>query len=248
MSYVDYNLELYRQGYRPYGETDPFAASMLNGMSSGGMSGMTTRMGPFGPWLLRGDLGQVHPFTSKGGWRLHGLGQGGAVPDGSILTYQGTWTSTYTKSPQDVITEVSAALAADGELAVRPPVTTDAGWSQFKVLVGPISPGPFNVTMKVQVTNGVGFGSPSDAASIINHYVYQVTGQMPISSTIPTVQPPGGGAQATGQPMAIDPTTGLPLGTPSDQETFGDWMSTNWPWLALAAGLVIGLPVIARNL
>lgn len=50
MSYVNYNLPLYRTGFRPYGLTNTWSATQLNGM------------------------GQVRPFTEQGGWRL------GAVP------------------------------------------------------------------------------------------------------------------------------------------------------------------------
>lgn len=50
MAYVDYNLPLYRTGFRPYGLTNTWSATQLNGM------------------------GQVRPFTERGGWRL------GAVP------------------------------------------------------------------------------------------------------------------------------------------------------------------------
>jgi len=68
MSYVNYRQELYRTGFRPYAQTDPFAASQLNGLG---------QVHPFGPWVLHGyddGLGQVHPFTESGGWPLHGLG------------------------------------------------------------------------------------------------------------------------------------------------------------------------------
>ncbi len=66
MSYVNYNHELYRTGFRPYGHTNPWSATQLNGISLG-------QVRPFGPWTLHGELGQGHPFTESGGWRLHGV-------------------------------------------------------------------------------------------------------------------------------------------------------------------------------
>jgi hypothetical protein len=58
MGYVNYNHALYRTGFRPYGHTNAWAASQLNGMS-----------------IHEATLGQSHPFEAGGGWRLHGLGQ-----------------------------------------------------------------------------------------------------------------------------------------------------------------------------
>jgi hypothetical protein len=62
MSYVNYNHGLYRTGFRPYGHTNAWAASQLNGYSTPEA-------------VLSGYLGQSHPFEPGGGWKLHGLGQ-----------------------------------------------------------------------------------------------------------------------------------------------------------------------------
>lgn len=50
MAYINYNLPLYRTGFRPYGLTNAWSATQFSGM------------------------GQVRPFTEEGGWKL------GAVP------------------------------------------------------------------------------------------------------------------------------------------------------------------------
>lgn len=69
-SYVNYDQSLYRTGFRPYGLTNPQAATMLQGIG---------QSHSFGPWELHGvgerrGMGQSHPFTRRGGWPLHGLG------------------------------------------------------------------------------------------------------------------------------------------------------------------------------
>lgn len=81
MPYVDYNLSLYRTGFRPYGMTNPFSATQLNGLgtgiqpfTAGGGQRPTTR------FLLHGlngyGLGQAHAMSP---YRLHGMGQAVAV-------------------------------------------------------------------------------------------------------------------------------------------------------------------------
>jgi len=62
MGYVNYNHGLYRTGFRPYGHTNAWAASQLNGYSTPEA-------------VLSGYLGQSRPFEPGGGWKLHGLGQ-----------------------------------------------------------------------------------------------------------------------------------------------------------------------------
>jgi hypothetical protein len=60
--YLNYNHALYRTGFRPYGHTNAWAASQLNGYSTPEA-------------VLSGYLGQSRPFEPGGGWKLHGLGQ-----------------------------------------------------------------------------------------------------------------------------------------------------------------------------
>jgi hypothetical protein len=59
MAYMDYKPSLYRTGFRPYGQTNAWAASQLNGMDTSEA-------------VLSGYLGQSHPFMPSGGWGLHG--------------------------------------------------------------------------------------------------------------------------------------------------------------------------------
>lgn len=229
MAYVDYNLEINRQGYRPYGRTNPFSATMLNGV------GQAQPFTPGGGWRLHG-LGQVRPFDP---WILHGLG--GMVPDQSVVIYQGKWQSTQTKNATDVVNAVVGAIEDDGSLAVRN-VSTNVGtiasiaeatWPY------PLYAGPFNVTLTIQVQNGQGFGDPKDIISIVRHFVYEITGQFPLADSIPTVTAPAGSQMATGQPPLEDAPP--PNGVPVD---FATWLENNALWIGLAIGAIAILPPI----
>jgi len=68
---VRYNESFYRTGFRPYGQTDPFAASQLNGI----------RATPFDPARLHGV-----PF---GGWKLNGLGASYDASDQTVMLRAG---------------------------------------------------------------------------------------------------------------------------------------------------------------
>lgn len=70
MPYVDYNLSLYRTGFRPYGMTNPWSATQLNGY------GLGTGIRPFTPSGGH-RLGQIQRGMSP--MVLHGLGQVAAV-------------------------------------------------------------------------------------------------------------------------------------------------------------------------
>lgn len=242
MAFVRYNETLDRVGFRPQG-TNPRAAAALSGPIRHGYE-------TFGPWVLHGEhLLPRQIFSERGGEMLHGMGDLGAmVPDQSIVVYQGKWQSTYTMGATDVIAAVSAALQSDGAVTVRN-ASSDAGVAQSTIVGMTIQPGPFNVTLQLQVTNGQGFGSPSDIASIVAHYVYQVTGSMPLTSSIPSVQAPGGGPAGTGQPGAIDPTTGLPYSYHSaGAQDWSSWLQDNFGTVALLAGALFVLPPLVKRI
>jgi hypothetical protein len=235
--YVPYNESLYRVGFRPY-NTNPRAAATL-----GGMDGPINRAwGSFGPWVLHGmgDIGQTIPFTARGGQALHGLGALGAmVPDGSIVIYQGKWAPTSTVGAQDVVAAVTAQLQADGALAVRN-VAQDSSWAQ-NTPPFPLNVGTFNVTLTLQVKNGMGFGDPNDIISIVRHYVYQVTGQFPVADSIPSVQPPAAPDGTPSAPIATG-QPGLPgAPSPTGSTDWATWFQNN---LGLVAGLGFALLVV----
>ena len=216
MSYVNYNQSLYRTGFRPYGHTDPWAASQLNGMREreGELAGM----------------GQVHPF---GPWTLHGMGMlGDMVPDGAIAVYTGTWQPHGTQGATEIIGQVSSILAGEG-LSVR-----SVSSSPYRFLLN----NTVNVKLTIQVANGMGFGAPSDIASIVDNAAWQVTGSMPLASSISSVQVPGGPPTPTGQPEIPDTGSGSgqqPSAPPTD---FTTWLEQNALWLGLGIGALVLLP------
>ena len=240
MSHVNYDHSLYRTGYRPYGKTNPFAAAH-------GLAGI------FSPERLRG-MGQHQPFTEKGGHGLHGatLGfLGVAVPDGSIVTYTGKWAATYTIGASDLISAVGAAIASSGLQVTN--VSSDAGFTDTTIIGMTVQPTPFNVQLQIQVNTGQGgFSSPSDVASIVNHAVYVVTGSMPLASSTPTLQVPGGTTTPAGAPGPVpDPSSAWNL--PNLNALFAPGSSANttglstWEWLAIAGvGILVGGALLRR--
>ena len=82
MPYIDYNLSLYRTGFRPYGLTNPWGAAQQTVVSvpQAAMSGYLGRLGqPNAQWPMH-EAGGFRMRT--GAHRVHsylqGLGQGGA--------------------------------------------------------------------------------------------------------------------------------------------------------------------------
>lgn len=190
-----------RYGFRPLANTNPFAATMLNGLGE--------------------PLGDM-------------------VSDQAIVTYQGRWTSTYFQGATDVISKVTQALASQG-LLVRNSSSDATGFGQTTIIGMTVHPAPFNVTLQIQIDNGLGFGSVDDVISIIRHYVYAVTGEFPFADSIPSVQNAvTGESESTGQPNV--------QGAPAVSGDFTNWLQSN---ALLIGGIVIAatvLPSIIRKL
>jgi hypothetical protein len=242
MGRVAYDRTLIRTGYRPYGMTNPFAAAQ-------GLAGVSMHHGVFGPWRLAG-MGQNTPFTQRGGYALHGLGDAG-IPNGSLVTYQGVWTSVFGTGvpgqlgdPQSIIDGVVHALNADGQLTVMQAPQGITGF--FGTIFG--GEGSFDVTLKLQVSNGQGFGSLNDIISIIRHYVYTVSGGIfPQNDRITQVQAPSVPTASTApdyQAAGLLSIPGLPSTLPAAPTDFTTWLENNAVWLALAAGALFVLPKI----
>jgi hypothetical protein len=246
MSYVRYNESLYRTGFRPYGLTNPRGATQL-----GAIPRVDHGWGGFGPWQLHG-----YPFSESGGWALHGLA-GGAIPNGTIFTYQGTWSAGFPPgagqlvylTPQDVADRVVAALNGDGQLSVAQ-APTDL--NTFSTNVKYVTQQQFNfpARMVLQVTNGQGFLSINDAISIIRHYVYAVTGRMPASDQVTGIHIPQDPNAAAASPTNID-YTGAGDASAADQPNqptdWGKWFSDNFGTIALAVGALAILPPLLKR-
>jgi len=150
------------------------------------------------------------------------------------VTYRGQWTTTTSKDAPRLIDAVTAALQQDG-LSVRS-VQTDAGFLAKSTIVGFAEAGlTFNVTLQLQVSNGMGFGDPNDIISIVRHEVYAASGIFPVADSVPQVQMPrgDGGGDSTGQP----PGPGAP-------QDWSQWLQDNASWIALGVGAVVLLPML----
>lgn len=260
MGYTVYTKSLYRNGYRPMGETNPFAATHL---------GST----PFAPEFLHGynsafppgdhAFGGQHsgkPFPQAGGFVLHqgfvhhvcppanapapaprtrrrGLGGlGDMVPDQSVITYQGTWQNDVITSPQNILLAVTQALTQDG-FAVRNSQIATSGVASYLGLEE-----SYQVTLQLQVTNGQGFADPNDIISVIRHEVYVASGYFPLADSIPTVQVPGASSPtATGQPNVA----GAP--PPPGMQSITDFLEQNAMWIGLGLAAMVLLPAVMHR-
>jgi hypothetical protein len=119
------------------------------------------------------------------------------VPNGANLTYVGTWvTNSFTQTTNALLSAVSTDLVGVG-IAVR---NSDANQSLGNIILNVGVGGQFKVTLSLQVENGLGYGSVDDIISIIRGFVYQESGQYPLSDSIPYTQDDSGNTVPTGQP------------------------------------------------
>ncbi len=247
MGYTTHVRSNYRNGYRPVGRTDTFAATHLGSVGTG--------VSLFGPARLHG-MGQQRPFPEAGGYRLHGMGTddggpwgrtglrgtprkrgpvrslqglGAMVPDQTVLNYVGTWTIPIefsNPSASDIVNVVTAALENDG-IEVRSSSNT-AGYLSST----------FTANLQLQVNNGMGFSDPNDVISIVRHEVFVATGSFPTSDSIPTMQTPGAaGPVATGQPSPA-------LGPGAAPLNFTAWIEQNAAMIGIGVAALVLLPMV----
>jgi hypothetical protein len=156
------------------------------------------------------------------------------IPNHSVITYIGTWQTDRWTSPNDTLTNVTAALQADG-LSMR-----DAQVNVPLAVYLPLTAIKFNVHLTLQVENGLGFATPDDIIAIVRHEVYQVTGAFPSADSVPTVVAPGQAPQATGQPT--------PTATPDALTSLSEWLknlTTKGMWMI---GVVLVLAIVGSVL
>jgi hypothetical protein len=142
------------------------------------------------------------------------------IPNGALVTYTGQWKTTLSQLADSLISDISVALNGLG-LPVKQQSNTASFWSTGFLT-------PFQVTLQMQV-EGAGFSGPDDVIALVRHAVFSVTGDYPISDSLPYVQAPGGTAQSTGQPGQTTPQgTGCIAGGSSDLTnsfSFSCWFS-----------------------
>ena len=173
------------------------------------------------------------------------------IPDGTILTYTGTWTPTDTMGATSVISAVSSDLTGAG-LPVRSS-SNDAGLLQNTEAPFVLNLSPFHVTLTIQVQNGLGFAQISDVISIIRHWVFSETGAFPISDTVPTMVLPNTGNYPvdTGQPAPPQQPNNQQPGTglfDSLSKALGDMFTGTTSAIGIVALIAIGGYIGAKKL
>jgi len=231
MSYVVYNKSMIRTGFRP--KTNPYgAAHGLNGLPS---RGATPRHFP------------GYPFTARGAWKLSGMGQGSpaGAPTGSVISYTGQWNTgannaQQSMAPNDILNAVVQLVNGQGLNVAKSATQYGASVALFGAFGM-----TFTATLTLQVT-GPGFAQASDAASIVNNAVYQVTGQMPSASTAQVTGVPIGGAAPSGASNALDPDCLAGMSTDTNgnpcNQSLTQWFEQNAVWIGLGLAAVIVLP------
>jgi hypothetical protein len=142
---------------------------------------------------------------------LAGLGNGVSVippsvgvPAGTMLTYVGTWQTTWTMRSDEVLAQVAQRLALSAL-----PVRSSSRVTSSVLTDVLLTPQNFDVTLSIQATGA--YAKLDDVISIIRHTVYEVTGNFPLADSIPTLN-----GQSTGMP-----------GSPSTASTWSAWMQDN---------------------
>lgn len=121
------------------------------------------------------------------------------VANGAIVQYEGKWSATPKIGAVELMRLVSAALGKDA-LAVKDS-SNDADFLQSTTIpfIG-ASLTPFKVTLKLQVSNGLGYSSEDDIINVVRHEVFTITESYPVADSITSVQNPNQVAVPTGQP------------------------------------------------
>ena len=145
------------------------------------------------------------------------------IPSGSIVTYTGHWPHNELfgfSSADKTVSDVAAELIQKFQLYVKSQAISGG-------LLSSVTGTGFDVTLQLQVNNGLGYSSPDDIISSIRSAVNDVLGDYPTSDSIPYVQVPGGSQQGTGQPGSSTPaTSGCIAGSSND--TTGSFALSCW--------------------
>lgn len=169
-------------------------------------------------------------------------------PNGTLFNYHSDdWSTTYFHGPTEIVSEVQQEIY--GQVSIK------THKEAIKGIVGSVdaylgAPAAFAIDLTAMVDNGLGFGSIDDAASIINHAVYKVTGRLPTSS-VPSVQVPGGTSQDTGQPSGAPNSKSASDSSASPFQSLEDFFSSLTSkaslWLMLVSiGLIAGIILVSQ--
>lgn len=147
------------------------------------------------------------------------------IPNGSIVTYKGTWYASLFSSSNGVVSSVGADLATAGLLVKSSKINV----STTAVVTGVIGLGgnTFDVVLTLQVENGLGYDSPESIINQVRDAVNSVTGRFPNADSIPSFSDTSGNVQSTGEPDVSTPdVTGCIAGSGND--TDGNFSISCW--------------------
>lgn len=225
-----------QQGFRP--KTNPLGALNAYGRRSRlrGLGATDPNCAAGMPYDVNGNLcagvdpncAQLMPYDVNGN-PCPGPGASPSVnqaPTGSYLTYQGNWTTTSTKTANDILQAVIGLLPTNG-LSVVSSSTTAGVLANTKLIFAEAGQS-FGVTLQLRVS-GPGFAQTGDAASIVNHAVYVATGLMPTASNISGGSDPGMSGGVSPQSLTA-------------------WLESNAVWLGLGVVGVMVVPELVKKL
>lgn len=164
------------------------------------------------------------------------------VSSGSIVTYQAKLSSPSFswETPASIEQQVAGIIQGSG-LIVEDSTITDPSFTD--ILISSTGAAlPFGMTLHIQANSN--WGSPNDIRSVVDNAIYQVTGSLPQSSSVPLVQDPNASSSTpTGQVSQATPSSSG--GVQSSLTGFLDSVKSDALILGLAAiGILIGLAVL----
>jgi hypothetical protein len=123
------------------------------------------------------------------------------INPGAVLNYACQTTDTITQNPQDVISAVGQILRAQGISIQNSRVIAPGLVQQTEILIVQSFSIPFTAYLAVQTSpTGPTYGSEDDVRSIVDNAFYQIVGQLPASSSIPSIASnPGQDSGSTGE-------------------------------------------------
>ena len=164
------------------------------------------------------------------------------VSAGSIVTYQAKLStpSFSWDTPASIEQQVAGTIQGSG-LIVEDSTITDPSFTD--ILISSTGAAlPFGMTLHIQTNSN--WGSPDDIRSVVDNAIYQVTGSLPQSSSVPLVQDPNASSPSTtGEPTQTkDSSSG---GISDSIDKFLKSIQSDALILGIAAlGIIIGLVIL----
>lgn len=164
------------------------------------------------------------------------------VSAGSIVTYQAKLSapSFSWQTPESIEQQVAGIIQGSG-LIVEDSTITDPSFTDILISATGAAL-PFGMTLHIQTNSA--WDKPDDIRSVVDNAIYQVTGSLPDSSSVPLVQDPNA-ANATSTGMAAQTTPSSSGGIQSSLTSFLDSVKSDALIIGIAAlGIIVGLVIL----